>query len=110
MLAPDLVAVFVGAFRDESKRQRDALQAEWAGRERKAAELDRKIASIFRAIEDGLYEPAMKARLVELKQERPVIIKRYFCLLIFNGLSSDDRYRTKTRTGHRRDTHFAASP
>ena len=70
LLAPDLVAVFVNAFRDESKRQRDALQAEWAGRERKAAELDRKIASIFRAIEDGLYEPAMKARLVELKEER----------------------------------------
>jgi site-specific DNA recombinase len=70
LLAPDLVAVFVSAFRDESKRQRDALQAEWASRERKAAELDRKIASIFRAIEDGLYEPAMKARLVELKEER----------------------------------------
>jgi site-specific DNA recombinase len=60
LLAPDLVAVFVQAFRDESKRQRDALHAEWASRERKAAELDRKIASIFRAIEDGLYEPAMK--------------------------------------------------
>jgi site-specific DNA recombinase len=79
LLAPDLVAVFVSAFRDESKRQRDALQAEWAGRERKAAELDRKIASIFRAVEDGLYEPAMKARLVELKQER-------------------DRLKTETRT------------
>src|SRR5271165_1871157 len=68
LLAPDLVKVFVSAFRDESKLQRDALQAEWASRERKAAELDRKIASIFRAIEDGLYEPAMKARLVELKE------------------------------------------
>ena len=70
LLAPDLVAVFVSAFQDESKRQRDALKAEWASRERKAAELDRKIASIFRAIEDGLYEPAMKARLVELKENR----------------------------------------
>jgi site-specific DNA recombinase len=70
LLAPDLVAVFVQAFRDETKRQRDALQAEWASRERKAAELDRKIASILRAIEDGLYEPAMKARLAELKEER----------------------------------------
>jgi site-specific DNA recombinase len=68
LLAPDLVAVFVKAFRDESKRQRDAIQAEWSGRERRAAELDRRIASIFRAIEDGLYEPAMKARLV--KEER----------------------------------------
>jgi site-specific DNA recombinase len=73
LLAPDLVAVFVGAFRDESKRQRDAIRAEWSGRERRAAELDRKIASIFRAIEDGLYESAMKARLVELKEERDKI-------------------------------------
>jgi DNA invertase Pin-like site-specific DNA recombinase len=70
LLAPDLVAVFVSAFRDEAKRQRDTLQAQWAGRERKAAELDRKIGAIFRAIEDGLYEPAMKARLAELKHER----------------------------------------
>jgi hypothetical protein len=38
LLAPDLVAVFVNAIRAESKRQRDALEAEWAGRERKAAE------------------------------------------------------------------------
>jgi site-specific DNA recombinase len=73
LLAPDLVAVFVGACRDESKRQRDAIRAEWSGRERREAELDRKIASIFRAIEDGLYEPAMKARLVELKEERDKI-------------------------------------
>ena len=70
LLAPDLIAVFVSAFRDEARRQRDALEAEWAGHERKVAELDRKIASIFRAIEDGLYEPAMKARLTELKEER----------------------------------------
>jgi site-specific DNA recombinase len=70
LLSPDLVAVFVEAFREETKRQRDVLQAEWAGRERKTAELDRKIASILRAVEDGLYEPAMKARLAELKGER----------------------------------------
>jgi hypothetical protein len=60
LLAPDLVAAFVKAFREETKRQREALRAEQAQRERKAAELDRKIAAIFRAIEDGLYEPAMK--------------------------------------------------
>jgi site-specific DNA recombinase len=70
LLAPDLVAVFVNAFRDESQRQCDALKADWASFERKAAELDRKIAAIFHAIEDGFYEPAMKARLAELKEER----------------------------------------
>jgi DNA invertase Pin-like site-specific DNA recombinase len=35
LLEPDLVAHFVGAFREETKRQRDALQAEWASRERR---------------------------------------------------------------------------
>jgi hypothetical protein len=68
LLAPDLVAAFVKAFREESGSE--ALRAEQAQRERKAAELDRKIAAIFRAIEDGFYEPAMKTRLAELKEER----------------------------------------
>jgi site-specific DNA recombinase len=70
LLSPDLVAVFVEAFREETRRQRNAIKAEVASRDRKAAELDRKINAIFRAIEDGLYEPAIKARLAELKDER----------------------------------------
>ena len=70
LLAPDLVAVFVKAFREETKRQCETFRAEQAQRERKEAELDRKIAAIFRAIEDGLYEPAMKTRLAELKEQR----------------------------------------
>jgi hypothetical protein len=70
LLAPDLVAAFVQAFQEEVRREHDTLKGERALRERKAAELDRKIAAIFRAIEDGLYEPAMKARLTELKEER----------------------------------------
>jgi hypothetical protein len=53
LLAPRLVAVFIEAFREETKRQLDALKVERAGRDRKAVELDRKIAAIFRAIEDG---------------------------------------------------------
>ena len=71
LLAPDLVAVFVKAFPggDEAPAC-ETLRAEPAHRERKAAELDRKIAAIFRAIEDGLYEPAMKTRLAELKEQR----------------------------------------
>ena len=53
LLAPKLVAVFVETYREETKRHHDALKAERAGRERKVAELDRKIAAIFRAVEDG---------------------------------------------------------
>jgi hypothetical protein len=70
LLAPDLMAAFVQAFQEEVKRERDALKAERSQRERKIAEVERKIAGILRAIEDGLYEPAMKARLAELTDER----------------------------------------
>lgn len=36
-------------------------------RVRKLAEVERKIAGILRAIEDGLHEPAMKERMATLK-------------------------------------------
>ena len=39
----------------------------------KLAEIDRKIAGIMRAIEDGLYEPVMKERLGTLKAERDAL-------------------------------------
>jgi DNA invertase Pin-like site-specific DNA recombinase len=73
LLAPDLVAAFVQACQEEVRRERDTLRAARAARERKADEIERKIAGILRAIEDGLYEPAMKARLAELKEEREKI-------------------------------------
>jgi hypothetical protein len=34
---------------------------EWAGRERRAVELDRKIAAIFRAVDDRALSPAARA-------------------------------------------------
>jgi hypothetical protein len=79
----------------ETRRQRDALQAEWTSRERKVAALDRKIASIFRTIADGLYEPAMNARQLSSRRSaaegrafdptahdvlmRPQLAERYRC-------------------------------
>jgi hypothetical protein len=36
----------------------------------------RKIASMIRAIEDGLYQPSMKARMVELETEKAALEER----------------------------------
>ena len=70
LLAPDLVAAFMAAMQEELAAIRRNRQAEQAQRSRKLAEIERKIAGIMRAIEDGLYDPAMKERLASLKAER----------------------------------------
>ena len=47
--------------------------AEVAG---KLTAVERKIAGILRAIEDGMYQPAMKARLTELEAEKASLMAR----------------------------------
>ena len=73
LLAPDLVATFMAALQDELNALRRNRQAEQAQRNRKIAEVERKISGMMRAIEDGLYEPAMKERLTNLKAERSAL-------------------------------------
>ena len=73
LLSPDLVATFMAAMREEMKALRSNRQAEQAQRMRKLAEIERKIAGIIRAIEDGLYDSAIKERLVTLKAERDAL-------------------------------------
>ncbi len=70
LLAPELVAEFIKGIQEELDEQRRAKKADEAQRSRKLAEVERKIAGLMRAIEDGLYEPSMKARLKALQQEK----------------------------------------
>lgn len=49
---------------------RERRKADDRERDKKRAEIERKIAGIMRAIEDGLYESAMKARMATLKTEK----------------------------------------
>ena len=74
LLAPDLVATFMAAMQDELKTLRSNRQAEQAQRGRKLADIERKIAGIMRAIEDGLYDSAMKERIFMLKSERDALL------------------------------------
>jgi site-specific DNA recombinase len=70
LLAPDRVAEFVSALQDEVAAARGRAKREEASRSKKLAEVERKVASMVKAIEDGFYEPWMKERIAALRAER----------------------------------------
>jgi site-specific DNA recombinase len=76
LLAPELVEEFARAFQEEVNR----LAAEQVGRraedEGRLEVVKRKIATMIRAIEDGMYQPSMKARMDELEAEKAVLEER----------------------------------
>ncbi len=70
LLAPELFAEFARSYQEEltaAARQRGAAHERAA---RALADCDKRIAGVIQAIEDGLYSPALKARLAELEAER----------------------------------------
>jgi hypothetical protein len=68
LLAPDLVAAFMTALQGELTRERTRRLASAGQRAKTLAEIDRRIAGMLRAIEDGLYEPSMKDRMAALRK------------------------------------------
>ena len=70
LMAPELVSVFIEEYTREVDRQARDHAAANAGLERDAAAVDRKIAGILSAIEDGLYSPSMKQRLADLESKK----------------------------------------
>jgi hypothetical protein len=70
LMAPDLVAGFIDAFNTEMRNLATSAEAESLALKRTLAEIDRKINALVRAIEDGGYTPALKARLTALEQEK----------------------------------------
>ncbi|HEX6011602.1 MAG TPA: recombinase zinc beta ribbon domain-containing protein [Geminicoccaceae bacterium] len=70
LLAPELIEAFARSFQEESRRR----EREQAGRRTallsRLGETERRIAAIVRAVEDGLRQPAMKARLAALEAEK----------------------------------------
>jgi hypothetical protein len=76
LLAPEHVEEFVRAFQEEVNRlAAEQTQTRVADKGRLEA-VQRKIASMIRAIEDGLYQPSMKARMAELEQEKVTLEER----------------------------------
>jgi hypothetical protein len=76
LLAPDMVEEFARAFHDEVNRLATEQTQNRAADEGRLEAVRRKIASMIRAIEDGLYQPSMKARMAELEAEKAALEER----------------------------------
>jgi len=65
LLAPELVEQFARDFQEEVNRQAAELNQSRAQDQGQLEAVRRKIASMIRAIENGLYQPSMKGRMAE---------------------------------------------
>ncbi|CAH1698312.1 hypothetical protein BOSEA1005_11365 [Hyphomicrobiales bacterium] len=76
LLTPELVAEFSRAYQEECNRtaaEADSLRSAASGA---ITAVQRKIDGIMAAIEDGLYQPAMKQRLADLEDEKRLLNAR----------------------------------
>jgi site-specific DNA recombinase len=73
LLAPDLVAAFITAFQAEVNRTARDSEARQAAARGELAAFERKIERLVAAIEDGLYDPSVKARLDALQLHKAAI-------------------------------------
>src|ERR1700730_1518120 len=70
MMAPELVTAFVDEFNAELRRLAGDAEAGRATAQRELADIERRIAGIVTAIEDGAYTPTLKERLTSLEKEK----------------------------------------
>ena len=70
LLAPELFEAFARSYQEECAVLARSVMADRAGLEGRLAAVERKIAAMIRAIEDGLYQPAMKERMAALEAEK----------------------------------------
>ena len=76
LVSPEAVAVAVRAYAEETNRRGRERRAEAEASRRAFEKIERGIKGILDAIEDGMYQPAMKARMSELEQQKAEIEKR----------------------------------
>jgi ElaB/YqjD/DUF883 family membrane-anchored ribosome-binding protein len=72
---PEAVAVAVRAYAEETNRQSRERRAQAETSRRTLVKIEKDIKGILDAIEDGMYQPAMKARMSELEQQKAEIEK-----------------------------------
>ena len=70
LMAPELVAAFVSEFTAEINRITARAEEESAHQKRELATIDRKLASIVAAVENGMFTEALKNRASELERRR----------------------------------------
>ena len=74
LLEPVPFEAFARAWQEECTALARAAAADRAGLDGRLAAVERKIAAMIRAIEDGLYQPSMKDRMAALEAEKAQIV------------------------------------
>lgn len=73
LVSSEAVAEAVRAYAKEMNRLNRDRRAQAEADQKALQKIDRAIAGIMAAIEDGLYQPSMKARMPELEREKAEI-------------------------------------
>jgi DNA invertase Pin-like site-specific DNA recombinase len=76
LVSPAYVAEAVRAYHEETNARNHARRAEGEANRQKLIKIEKAIQGILAAIEDGLYAPAMKARMSALEQEKAELTVR----------------------------------
>ena len=76
LMAPELVTVFVDEFMRALKEEQEQSCRQRDDAEQKRHIVQKKIDGLMKAIEDGLYSPSMKERLLALEAERDALDKQ----------------------------------
>ena len=75
-MSAEAVAEAVRAYHEEMNRQNHARRAQIDADRQALPKIERAIKGIMAAIEDGMYQPAMKARMAELERQKAEIETR----------------------------------
>lgn len=70
LLAPDMVAEALSALAAEAATARREARAAASGRRRELDDVERRLAGVIRAIEDGAWSEALKGRLADLESRK----------------------------------------
>ena len=76
LLAPELFEAFAEEFHRQINQAAAEAEVQYVGLEKGLASVERKIESMLKAIEDGMYSPAMKERMAELEGRRSELVSR----------------------------------
>jgi DNA invertase Pin-like site-specific DNA recombinase len=76
LVSSEAVAEAVRAYAEEMNRLNHDRRAQAEGDRRALQKIERAVAGIMAAIEDGLYQPSMKARMDELERQKAEIAER----------------------------------
>jgi site-specific DNA recombinase len=73
LVSPEAVADAVRTYVEETNRQNHEWRAQAEADHRALEKIERGIRGMMAAIEDGMYQPAMKARMGDLEQQKAII-------------------------------------